>query len=38
MEKKIPWFDTQDLHVDEILPQMITLSTSYIQVRNIRGS
>jgi U4/U6.U5 tri-snRNP-associated protein 2 len=32
MEKKIPWFDTQDLHVDEILPQMITLSTSYIQV------
>ena len=26
------WFQTQDLHVDEILPQMITLSTSYIQV------
>ena len=37
MEKKIPWFDTQDLHVDEILPQMITLSTSYIQVRNVHG-
>eukprot|EP00035_Acanthoeca_spectabilis_P011518 m.202714 g.202714 ORF g.202714 m.202714 type:complete len:133 (-) comp15366_c0_seq4:4237-4635(-) len=26
------WFDTQDLHVDEVLPQMITLSTSYIQI------
>lgn len=26
------WFKTQDLHVDEILPQMITLSTSYVQV------
>ena len=38
MEKKIPWFDTQDLHVDEILPQMITLSTSYIQVRNVRAA
>eukprot|EP00039_Didymoeca_costata_P007298 m.98366 g.98366 ORF g.98366 m.98366 type:complete len:558 (+) comp13632_c0_seq1:32-1705(+) len=26
------WFETQDLHVDEILPQMITLSASYIQI------
>eukprot|EP00041_Stephanoeca_diplocostata_P039015 m.1579646 g.1579646 ORF g.1579646 m.1579646 type:complete len:126 (-) comp25315_c0_seq10:173-550(-) len=26
------WYNTQDLHVDEILPQMITLSTSYIQI------
>mmetsp|Transcript_29960 Transcript_29960/g.89642 ORF Transcript_29960/g.89642 Transcript_29960/m.89642 type:complete len:626 (+) Transcript_29960:153-2030(+) len=26
------WFDTQDLHVDEVLPQMITLSTSYLQI------
>ena len=26
------WFEMQDLHVTEILPQMITLSESYIQV------
>jgi len=26
------WFQTQDLHVDEILPETITLATSYIQV------
>lgn len=26
------WFETQDLHVVDILPQMITLATSYIQV------
>ncbi|XP_055335233.1 U4/U6.U5 tri-snRNP-associated protein 2-like [Paramacrobiotus metropolitanus] len=26
------WFEMQDLHVTEVLPQMITLSESYIQV------
>ena len=26
------WFEVQDLHVKEILPPMITLSESYIQV------
>lgn len=26
------WFEMQDLHVKEILPQMITLSESYIQI------
>jgi hypothetical protein len=26
------WYELQDLHVKEILPQMITLSDSYIQV------
>lgn len=26
------WFELQDLHVTEILPQMITLSEAYIQV------
>ena len=26
------WFSNQDLHVDEMLPQMIPLSTSYIQI------
>ncbi|XP_015786303.1 U4/U6.U5 tri-snRNP-associated protein 2 [Tetranychus urticae] len=26
------WFEMQDLHVTEILPQMITLSESYIQI------
>ncbi|CAG2181170.1 unnamed protein product, partial [Oppiella nova] len=26
------WFELQDLHVSEILPQMITLSESYIQI------
>eukprot|EP00042_Codosiga_hollandica_P051171 m.624184 g.624184 ORF g.624184 m.624184 type:complete len:498 (+) comp58230_c0_seq4:285-1778(+) len=26
------WFEMQDLHVREILPQMITLSESYIQI------
>lgn len=27
------WFELQDLHVVDILPQMITLSESYIQVK-----
>ena len=27
------WFEMQDLHVTEILPQMITLTEAYIQVR-----
>ena len=27
------WYEVQDLHVREILPQMITLSESYIQAR-----
>ena len=26
------WYELQDLHVADILPQMITLSESYIQV------
>ncbi|OWA53664.1 U4/U6.U5 tri-snRNP-associated protein 2 [Hypsibius exemplaris] len=26
------WFEMQDLHVTEVLPQMITLSESYIQI------
>ena len=28
------WYELQDLHVADILPQMITLSESYIQVGN----
>lgn len=28
------WFEVQDLHVKEILPPMITLSESYIQVKS----
>ena len=27
------WYELQDLHVRDILPQMITLTESYIQVR-----
>lgn len=26
------WYELQDLHVTEILPQMITLSESYVQI------
>ena len=26
------WFELQDLHVQELLPQMITLAEAYIQV------
>ncbi|KAL1482933.1 hypothetical protein MTO96_013346 [Rhipicephalus appendiculatus] len=26
------WYELQDLHVTEILPQMITLSEAYIQI------
>lgn len=29
------WYELQDLHVADILPQMITLSESYIQVTHI---
>jgi len=28
------WFEVQDLHVADVLPEMITLSQSYIQVRS----
>lgn len=31
------WFEMQDLHVREILPQMITLSESYIQIYQRQG-
>ncbi|KAK2720118.1 ubiquitin carboxyl-terminal hydrolase 39-like [Artemia franciscana] len=30
------WFEMQDLHVTEILPQMITLTESYIQIYELR--
>lgn len=30
------WFEMQDLHVTEILPQMITLSEAYIQVYELK--
>ncbi|CAE1313444.1 USP39 [Acanthosepion pharaonis] len=30
------WFELQDLHVADILPQMITLSESYIQIYEVR--
>lgn len=30
------WFEMQDLHVTEILPQMITLSEAYIQIYELR--
>lgn len=30
------WFEMQDLHVREILPQMITLTESYIQIYELR--
>ena len=26
------WFELQDLHVQDLLPQMITLAEAYIQV------
>ena len=26
------WYEMQDLHVDEIMPQMIALSEAYVQV------
>lgn len=29
------WFELQDLHVSEVLPQMIPLSETLIQVSNI---
>jgi len=32
------WFELQDLHTVDILPQMITLSESYIQVSTINES
>ncbi|XP_014668010.1 PREDICTED: U4/U6.U5 tri-snRNP-associated protein 2-like [Priapulus caudatus] len=30
------WFELQDLHVTEILPQMITLTEAYIQIYELR--
>jgi hypothetical protein len=30
------WFEMQDLHVTEILPQMLTLTEAYIQVKGSR--
>ncbi|PVD38835.1 hypothetical protein C0Q70_01459 [Pomacea canaliculata] len=30
------WYEMQDLHVADILPQMITLSESYIQIYEVR--
>jgi len=29
------WFELQDLHVQELLPQMITLAEAYIQVYSL---
>lgn len=29
------WYEMQDLHVIDVLPQMITLSEAYIQVNSI---
>jgi len=30
------WYEMQDLHVSDILPQMITLSEAYIQIWALR--
>lgn len=30
------WYEMQDLHVTEILPQMITLTEAYIQIYELR--
>lgn len=30
------WYEMQDLHVNDILPQMITLTEAYIQVYELR--
>jgi len=32
------WFELQDLHVSDILPQMITLSESYLQIYEVNKS
>ena len=32
------WYELQDLHVADILPQMITLSESYVQVSSVTFS
>ena len=32
------WYEMQDLHVADILPQMITLSESYVQVSTFSSS
>ncbi|XP_055387296.1 U4/U6.U5 tri-snRNP-associated protein 2 [Condylostylus longicornis] len=32
------WYEMQDLHVNEILPQMITLTESYIQIYELNNS
>ena len=31
------WYEMQDLHVRDILPQMITLSESYVQVYKLNS-
>ena len=37
MEKSTEqWYQIQDLHVEETIPQMIFLAESYIQVRSVR--
>ncbi|XP_008486430.1 U4/U6.U5 tri-snRNP-associated protein 2-like [Diaphorina citri] len=30
------WYEIQDLHVTDILPQMITLTEAYIQIYELR--
>lgn len=30
------WYEMQDLHVSDILPQMITLTEAYIQIYELR--
>lgn len=32
------WYEMQDLHVTDILPQMITLTEAYIQIYELRES
>lgn len=32
------WYEMQDLHVTDILPQMITLTEAYIQVKEVHPS
>ncbi len=35
---KSSWYEMQDLHVVDVLPQMITLSEAYIQIWEQRGA
>lgn len=32
------WYEMQDLHVIDILPQMITLTEAYIQIYELRNT